>query len=226
MTTTTHADVWDRGRATARTLGAAPALYELQRFLLPGLLPFSRDGFAVLPAGLAADTSQVWLDGTVLDRGRERLLPGELDAPGGPLVQYRHPAPHGDAPHGDVVRLNWARGLAGVRLGLSEALLERCVDYLAGRHAQDGSLLLHPVLKDALADALIDQLEAAAVLHGDGPAPRPRLLRHVHERLSGADRGLLRTLGASGFTAAGAGRLARASELLADAYASNLGKEE
>lgn len=114
-----------------------------------------------------------------------------------------------------------AEGLLWLRLGLSRALLDSCLSYLEGRTTGGVPLLRQQLVRGAVADGLMEQLEVESALlarapEPDGPGSAERAL---HDQLTRADRGLVRLLGAGGFTCEEAGRTAYVSELLADAYA-------
>ncbi|MFD5466896.1 hypothetical protein ACFWIQ_29320 [Kitasatospora sp. NPDC127059] len=222
---------WREARAGARTDGLVPALTLLSRALSPGAPPRGPRGHAVVPREL--------LDGY-------GDLPAE-EAPGPlPGLAVLHPAPAPRTPAGpdpdpgldpdpgsdraDPGPRPWDTGLAWLRLGHSERLREACVAYLDARRVEGTSLLLQQLVKGALADALIEQLEIAGVLddlaEADGecdpcsPAHPldTRALARLQAQITEVDRALLRLLGAHGFTAEGPGREAYASELLADVY--------
>lgn len=195
-------------RRTAREKGLAQALLVLCGEALPGVLPCGPGGHAVVPAVVAATADRVRQDGREYARaaGEEEVL-----RRGGPLVALRHrPGGHADTvDHG-----GWALGLVWLRLGLSEGLLDACVRYLDGRACGDSTVLRQQMVKGAVADVLIEQLEVHAVLTGaDAPD-----LAHLHQQITVADRALLRLLGASGYLADGAGDTAYRSEILAEAY--------
>lgn len=195
-------------RRTARENGLAPALTVLCGEALPGVLPCGPGGHAVVPTVVAATADRIWQDGREYDRaaGEEEVL-----RRGGPLVVLHH-RPGG---HADIVdHSGWALGLVWLRLGLSEGLLDTCTRYLDSRACGDSTLLRQQMVKGAVADVLIDQLEVHAVLTGvDAPA-----LAHLHQQITVADRALLRLLGAAGYLAGGAGETAYRSEVLAEAY--------
>ncbi|WP_037347389.1 hypothetical protein [Sciscionella sediminilitoris] len=178
-----------------------------------GAIPFGPQGYAVVPAGLVDTASELWLDGARLARGTETVV-----ARDGALCRLRHPAPaSGDREREDRERSRWYTGILGIRLGLSEALLDDCVGYLGARESGEAVLLRRQLVQSSIAEVLIEHLEVRAVLAG--PEPLDAATRaHLHEQLTGADRELLRLLGASGFTTEGKGRKARVSELLAAAY--------
>jgi hypothetical protein len=199
-------------RRTARENGLAQALTVLCGEALPGVLPCGPGGHAVVPAVVAATADRIWQDGRGYDRaaGEEEVL-----RRGGPLVALRHrPGGHADiVDHG-----GWTLGLVWLRLGLSEGLLDACVRYLDSRACGDSTVLRQQMVKGAVADVLIEQLEVHAVLTGvDAPGPA-----HLHQQITVADRALLRLLGASGYLADEAGETAYLSEVLAEAYAAEV----
>jgi hypothetical protein len=199
-----------------REEGPVAALNLLASELLPGVLPFGPGGYAVVPAAVLRDSAAVWLDGAVVPRGREQAV-GEASLVDGDLVILRHdpvPGSLGD----EEPRRAWAMGILRIRLALSELLLQTSLDYLGHRDVGDTTLLHMQLVKSALAEVLTEHLEIRAVLTG-GTDPFPAaVLAHLHRQIGSADHQLLRLLGASGFTAAGAGRTVHASEILADAY--------
>ena len=195
-------------RRAARENGLAHALTELCGEALPGVLPCGPGGHAVVPAAVAAEADRIWQDGRVYDRatGEEEVL-----RRGGPLVTLRH-RPGGRAE--SVDHGGWALGLVWLRLGLSESLLDACVHYLGSRACGDSTVLRQQLVKGAVADVVMEQLEVYAALTGVG-APGPA---HLHQQLTVADRALLRLLGAAGYLAGGDGETAYLSEVLAEAY--------
>jgi hypothetical protein len=196
-------------RRTAREDGLAQALTVLCGEALPGVLPCGPGGHAVVPAAVAETAGRIWQDGRGYDRaaGEEEVLRRD-----GPLVALRH-RPGG---HADVVEHGgWPLGLVWLRLGLSEGLLDACVRHLDNRACGDSTVLRQQMVRGAVADVLIEQLEVHAVLTGvDAPD-----LAHLHRQVTVADRALLRLLGASGYLADGAGETAYLSEVAAEAYA-------
>nr|MDT0656950.1 hypothetical protein [Micromonospora sp. DSM 115978] len=133
----------------------------------------------------------------------------------GPTGTADH-GPTGTADHGPIgVAVTW------LRLGLVNRLVDACVDYLGERTSAGQSLLHHQLVRADLADAVISRMEVEAGLGDLDPGGSPDLaarLVDLHATLDRTGRELLRLLGASGFTAAGAGRLAYVSELLGDVY--------
>lgn len=131
----------------------------------------------------------------------------EADLPGGAVV-FARGLP--DAPAGP--ELLW------VRLGLSQGLLDECLQYLGERRSGEESLLRKQMVQDCLATALNGQLAVEAdLLATDGTVP-PARVRYLHQLLSDVDRKLLGLLGAKGFLAGGPGEVADVSELLASVH--------
>ena len=119
----------------------------------------------------------------------------------------------------DDVWAAWTLGLVWVRLGLSEALRDSCVQYLRGRRSGDSTLLQQQLVKGALADALAEQLEIRAVLAATRPDDvTPLLVNGLNAQVTRTDRALLRLLGATSMLLGGPGEVAHVSELVADAY--------
>ncbi|MBU2665895.1 hypothetical protein KOI35_20500 [Actinoplanes bogorensis] len=206
----------EEARRTARERGLTATLTGLHGTLPGGTLPCGPTGCCVLPEPMLRTADRVWAGGTVavLDpAGVERL--GTVDTPDGPLTAVRYrgsPGPGGDpAPWPD-----WLAQLAGLRLGLSEALLDATVVHLGERRAGDTALLLQQLIKGALADVVTEQLEIRTVL--TGTPPDVETLADLHRQITRTDRMLLRLLGAGGFLASGPGAVVNASELLADAW--------
>ncbi|WP_406641787.1 DUF2786 domain-containing protein [Amycolatopsis sp. WGS_07] len=121
----------------------------------------------------------------------------------------------------------FARGLPGalagpdlvwVRLGLSQGLLDECLQYLRERRSGEESLLRKQMIQDCLATAFNGQLAVEADLLATGGALPPARLRYLHQLLSDVDRKLLGLLGAKGFLAGGPGEVADVSELLASVH--------
>jgi hypothetical protein len=178
-------------RAAARREGVVPALRLLNAALAPGGPPRGATGHALVPDDTAP-------------------LPGaEATAPG---LALSGPAP-GAGPS-DA----WRLALAWLRLGASERLRDQAVARLGERRTEGGPLLMKQLVKGALADVLTEHLEAECVLGEAGEEAGAGWLGHIHERITRADRALLRLLGAYGFVVPGPGWDAHLSELLADVY--------
>ncbi|MEV4490108.1 hypothetical protein AB0K04_08325 [Micromonospora coxensis] len=186
---------WRRCREVARTGTVADALREI------GTLRAVRGRHVIVAAGPDAPAAVT-----------DPLLAAEG------LAVVRRPAgthPPDPAEAADAREVTLAT--AWLRLGLSERLLDDCLGYLHGRTTGDEPLIGQQLVRGELAEIRMDHLEVAAVL--DDAPPGDAQLLDVHRRITGADRSLLRLLGASGFVADGPGRVAYVSELLADAYA-------
>ncbi|MER7672922.1 hypothetical protein ABTY61_31325 [Kitasatospora sp. NPDC096128] len=235
---------WREARASARSDGLVPALTLLSRALSPGAPPRGLRGHAVVPRELLDGYPESATGGGQRGPTTEAGPPDPIPDPTPGLAVLppaTAPAPARTRPGADPHA--WGTGLAWLRLGASERLREACVAYLAARTVEGTSLLLQQLVKGALADALIEQLEIGGVLDslaadhhesddadradadpGDGSplAPvrplDPRALARLQAQITEVDRALLRLLGAHGFTAEGPGRDAHASELLADVY--------
>ncbi|GAA2698699.1 hypothetical protein [Actinoplanes palleronii] len=206
----------DQARRAARAHGLTATLTTMHDTLPERVLPCGPSGCCVLPEPALHDVIGVWTAGTVavLDPAAVERL-GRVETPDGPLAAVRYrgaPGPAGvPAPWSD-----WLARLAGLRLGLSEALLDATVAHLGDRRVGDTPLLLQQLIKGALADAVTEQIEIKIQLTGT-PPPAESLVA-LHRQITMTDRMLLRLLGASGFTADGPGAVVNASELLADAW--------
>ncbi|MBB4161478.1 MULTISPECIES: hypothetical protein [Streptomyces] len=181
----------------ARREGLAPALRLLLREHGPRSAPRGPSGFALLPEDWAAGC-------TVLRR---------YPLAGGPVVVVRDPRP---APEGGGGALDRSE-LLRLRLGVVEGLRDACVDHLAARPSGESTVLMQPMVKGQLAEALAQQLELSALLDS-GTRPQGPFLRNVHGQITRNGRSLLRLLGAYGYLADGPGATAEASELLADIH--------
>jgi hypothetical protein len=213
-------DVWLRCHRAARDDGLSPGLTLLCSALLPGVPPCGPAGHAVLPADIASGTGRIWVDGLTFDaHGGHRALLGSFELPGGRLEALRWTTGPAVVETTEDVRAAWALGLVWLRLGLSEGLRDACVRYLRGRRSGESVLLQQQLVKGTLADALAGQLEIRAVLTGAEPGDLPEpIIEDLHDRVTAADRILLRLLGASSMLLGGPGEVAYVSELIADAY--------
>ncbi|MEO3794987.1 hypothetical protein ABGB14_32655 [Nonomuraea sp. B10E15] len=186
-------------RATARTEGLVAAALLLHAGPAAGRVVYGPAGHALVPREVAGAQATATSLGEVALHGRS-------------LVALREPA-RAEA------NAAWTLGLAWLRYGLSEGLLEHCRSYLGGRTSDGSPLLLLQLVKAQLAEAVIEQLEVLTVLEGAQPGDLDHdHLTALHQRITLADRMLLRLLGGSGFRADGPGQSAHVSELLADAY--------
>ncbi|MFJ6674938.1 hypothetical protein ACIQMJ_27880 [Actinosynnema sp. NPDC091369] len=245
MTTSVRlgAEALSRCHLAARDEGLAPALTVLGSLVVPGLLPAGPGGHAVVPQEVAASADRVWLDGVVVARSAlDESTVDAVDLPGGAVVLLRglgtRTGEVGPDMYGNGVlvprlreadaetdhdasdqRSAWALGLVWLRLGLSEALRETCMRYLNGRRTGSTTLLQQQMVKETVADGLIEHLEVRAVLTGVDAGHLPAvILSHLHARITAADRWLVNLLGASGYLVGGPGQVAHLSELLAEAY--------
>ncbi|TGZ03526.1 hypothetical protein [Streptomyces rhizosphaericola] len=205
----------DGVRRTAREAGLVAALTALQAELAPGAIPLGPAGHALLPEAVAAAAHGVRRGARTAPRERTaESAPRTVRLHGDTLVALRHPLPPGPEGPDDP----WALGLARLRLGLSEALLDRCLEHLSGRSFGGSPLLVRQLVQDGLAEALTDHLELGELL-----APEARLsageLAALHRAVTRTDQVLLRLLGGHGFRTDGPGQSAHVSELLADVYA-------
>ena len=200
----TAADEWTRYRRAAHDDGLVTALALLCETACGGTPPQAPCAYAVLPAGSAgAAAGDVVTTLTVADGDIVALRTRPGDRPG----------TGGDA------WAAWALGLTCVRFGVSERLFDDAVAYLDGRTAGDTKLLHQQMVKGAVADAVIGQLEIETMLTGAAPGDLDdTVLTGLNAQITENDRALLRLLGAASFLADGPGQLARASELLADVY--------
>lgn len=163
------------------------ALAALTTAVSPTAVPFGPRGHAVTLETLA--------------RSVEAELIATIELDGVIIVALRRSTP-------DPVSAAWVRGLASLRLDLSQRLLA-----LAGKHLGERDLLQRQLVQGAVAEILTEHLEVRAALDG-----AERLLPTLHQKITQADRAALRLLGASGFLADGPGQTVHVSELLADAY--------
>lgn len=224
---------WADLRLTARQAGPGRALALLHALVGRDTIVYGPAGHAIVPVSLASTARSHWSGGHVRQRDTAResyLTPAVLC--GTDLVALRHD----DAAAADpAAYLPWLAGLAWLRLGLSGRLFSESVSYLSERQAGAAPLLHQQLIRGALADVLIQQMEIEAMLDDPGPATlaRPagepawtaRTMADLHDQITAGDREMCRLLGASSFTTAGPGWLACLSELLADTYATCQGAE-
>lgn len=193
MTVTVDLDrCWRESRARARRDGVVEAVRALNAALSPGATPRGPGGHGLVPADAVP-------------------LPGGKDGPGFVAVAAEPGA-------GTGASAAWRAGLVWVRLGASEGLRDAVVARLAERRTEGTPLLMKQIVKGALAEVLMEQLEAECVLSASDGPPEAASLGHLHDRITLADRALLRLLGAHGFTVPGPGWDAHLSELLADVH--------
>jgi len=215
------AEALSRCHRVARTEGLAHALSVLQSAVLPGMLPCGPGGHAVVPVDVAASARQVWRAGVVSDRSSadEAILLTAALPDGGVVALRLRADPTGTFDGCAEDGMTWALGLLWLRLGSSEGLLDACTAYLGERHTGESSLLHQQMVQGAIAEVLIDHLEIRAVLADAHPGHlSPATLADLHDRITWADRALLRLLGASGFVAGGPGQVAQISEILAEVH--------
>lgn len=163
-------DTWARLRGTARGAGVVPALTELRAAVCAGALPCGPGGHALVPTAVADGCDVAWANGRVVPRAadREDVLT-EITVSGGALVALRNRGEAlPDAPEAPVRA--WTLGLAWVRLGLSDRLMDACMVYLGGRTVGGGTLLNQQMVKGALAEVAIEHLEIETMLGGAAPA--------------------------------------------------------
>ena len=198
---TAATDEWTRYRRTARHDGLVPALSLLCETVCDGTPPRGPGGHVVALAGMAGtDTEDVMATITV---------------EGGTIIATRSPA----GPSGRTPWEAWALGVACLRFGLSERLLDAVLAHLGGRTVGDAKLLHQQMVKGGVAEAVIEQLEIETMLAGATPGDLDDgVLAGLNAQITETDRMLLRLLGAVSFLADGPGQVARVSELIADVY--------
>ncbi|MEH1166482.1 acyl-CoA dehydrogenase family protein [Micromonospora sp. CPCC 205539] len=187
-------------RRTARAGRPAAAFAELRAEVLDVAIPYGPGGHAVAPAALLVDANARQHAATPLAEltvGPDRWL----------AIRSAGSAPP-EPPEA------WRTGVLRLRLGLSQWLLDRCLDHLGERTSGGIPLISHQLVRVELAEAAADQLIVELSTGGLEPAG----LHRLHERLLHTDRALLRLLGAAGYRSDGPGQVALLSELLADVY--------
>jgi hypothetical protein len=187
-------------------------------------------GHAVVPAATWRRVGHRWPEATLVPhpvlRGVDLVALHGLTSMGS-----------GDPHRATVADLTWSVALGWLRCGVSTSLLDTALRYLTDRCVEGGVLLDQQLVRGALADVVADHLDVRATLAhltvgglasaGDRDRPESTDPRHAsalaeaHDRLTLADRTLVRLLGASGFTVDGAGRGVYVSEFLADVYVSS-----
>ncbi|MGW3228020.1 hypothetical protein [Kitasatospora sp. NPDC001095] len=184
---------WRECRARARREGIVEAVRGLNTALSPDAPPRGPGGHALVPADAVP-------------------LPGGRDGPG--LVA----AAAEPTAAGARASVEWQAGLVWARLGASEGLRDAVVARLGKRTTDGTPLLMKQLVQGALADVLMEQLEAECVLSESDVPPDAAAMGRLHDLITLADRALLRLLGAHGFTVPGPGCDAHLSELLADVH--------
>lgn len=223
----TGKDSMRRLYGVARDQGLGPAVAALHRAVGERMLAYGPGGHALAPAELLRTATHAWHAGQLAPRTAEVELRGTqppLDNFG--LVPVNWWCPDGPPGHRaqDQGYLAWAAGVAWLRLGLSQRLLGTVLSWLGDRAFGGAPLLQQQMIKGELADSAVVQLElhsglTAVSAAGATAGLSARVLTELHDRITLADRARLRLLGAVGFTTAGPGHIAWASELLADVYA-------
>ncbi|NUP16223.1 MAG: hypothetical protein HOZ81_09005 [Streptomyces sp.] len=208
--------------ARRRELG--PALAAWHDVPGPGTLVCGPRGHVLAPEHTLRDATRVrwaagWSDRASLTE--TECTPVAVAGAGVHALRLTGPMP--EEPPGSSAREDHAavaQGLLWLRLGLSRALLDSCLSYLEGRTTGGVPLLRQQLVRGAVADGLMEQLEIESALLAWAPEPgcRETAEAALHDQLTRADRGLVRLLGAGGFTCDEAGCTAYVSELLADAY--------
>ncbi|MEU0522078.1 hypothetical protein [Streptomyces niveus] len=204
----------ERHREAAYRDGPVAALIQLHDATGPGVLPAGPGGHVFVPRETEAtcDRYQTLLGPRPRGAGTGERVLGRTTVDGRELTALRidGSGPPAGEPDG------WATGLAWLRLGLAERLVDRVTEHLGGRTVQRTVTLNLPLVRAMLADAVAGTTECRALL---GAAPAPYTLRRVHRSLDETGRRCLHLFGAAGFLAAGPGSEVRVSELLADTYA-------
>ncbi|MFD5895312.1 hypothetical protein [Streptomyces sp. NPDC060366] len=204
----------ERHREAAYRDGPVAALILLHDGTSPGVLPAGPGGHVFVPRETEAtcDRHQTLLGPRPRGAGNGERRLGRTVVDGRELIALRidGSGPPAGEPDG------WATGLAWLRLGLAERLVDRVTAHLGGRTVQRTVTLNLPLVRAMLADAVAGTTECRALLRA---APAPHTLRRVHRSLDETGRTCLHLFGAAGFLAAGPGSEVRVSELLADTYA-------
>jgi len=201
-----------RYRATARTDGVTAALALLHAEVSPGVLPAGPSGLVLVPR--TVETTCAWYQTPSGPAARtDQNDSGSLHSPTGlPDLVWLHLPGAGPQPGPDT----WTVAVPWIRLGLAEHLLETAAAHLRGREVQGGQVLNLPLVRANVADVACALGEARALL--DTALPDAATLRRVHNCLDEAGRRCLHLFGARGFLSDGPGSVARAGELLGDAY--------
>ncbi|MFG1801843.1 hypothetical protein ACGFI4_16925 [Micromonospora carbonacea] len=210
---------WPSMLAVAHASGWSAALTALHAAVDPGVVVLGPAGHGLAPDELAATADRLrqgeweWAPADTV----ERLDTG---VPGLTGLRARRPVTAVRVPEAR----SWTTALAGLRLGLSYRLLEGALRYLDRRYTGNVVLLQHSVVKSAVADVVMEQLQVRCALDGAGPdgldAPA---VADLHAQITAVDRAGVRLLGAHGYVEGGPGSTVYVSELLADAYRAGTG---
>ncbi|WP_433687906.1 acyl-CoA dehydrogenase family protein [Micromonospora carbonacea] len=210
---------WPSMLAVAHASGWSAALTALHAAVDPGVVVLGPAGHGLVPDELAATADRLrqgeweWAPADTV----ERLDTG---VPGLTGLRARRPVTAVRVPEAR----SWTTALAGLRLGLSYRLLEGALRYLDRRYTGNVVLLQHSVVKSAVADVVMEQLQVRCALDGAGPdgldAPA---VADLHAQITAVDRAGVRLLGAHGYVEGGPGSTVYVSELLADAYRAGTG---
>lgn len=191
-------------RGLARTRGAAAALTALARVTPAACAP---GGYVLLPDDLAPPRGAVRVTSVATPEDPLTVwhVPRGVDASGPPAATATGATGTDD--------LAWRTGVAWVRLGLAERLLEMATDRLRGRSVAGTATVDLPPVRLAVAEAVTAHVTARILLS----APRATTLATVTALLDGSGRTVLNLFGASGYLDDTPGRLACAAELLGHA---------
>jgi len=192
-------------RLLAYTDGAVAALAALHAETNPGILPVGPGGHTFLPSLVYATSDGPRPGQKVLDR---------IVAEDGEWIAWHVPGGGPDPDTGPA----WTTGIAWIRLGLTERLLERAAAHLRGRTVAGVVTLNLPMVRGIVADAAAGIAEARALLDTDAETETGTGPHRVHLALDEAGRSCLHLFGAAGLIADGPGSAVRVSELLADTY--------
>ncbi|MDX3854834.1 hypothetical protein [Streptomyces sp. AK02-01A] len=205
-----------RYRDAAYEHGAAAALVLLHTEAVPGVLPAGPGGHVFVPLTVEAvcDRHETPTGPRARESGAAEEFLGRIPSGEQEMIALRvagsGPVPAGDTPGA------WPTGLAWIRLGLADRLVEQAAAHLRGRTVQNTVTLNLALVRAMLADAVGGTTEARALLGGP---PTARTLRRVHRSLDETGRICLHLFGATGYLTGGPGSEVRVSELLADTYA-------
>jgi hypothetical protein len=208
----------DAVRSAAYAEGAAGALGELQRGLMPDALVCGATGWSLIPREDLGGIGYLVIDDRRYGQDQVEIMSREtpaLHSQG--LVAVRavpQYSPHHEEAPGSTAGL--VRLTGHLRLGLLIRLRDGAHAHLQGRASGSLPLLQQQLVKDLFAEAALDQLIARRQL--DDPQLELRSVARAHARLTRASRTLLQLLGASGYLMTGPGALAHVSELAANVF--------